>query len=139
MVGSQPYSSSSSSSSSSSWCGLSFATSEDSFGSRISASLNQRSALSRVKFGQMCRPWSTTQGAILSTSPHDCVMFSNSLKWKSLMCYEVPACMTQSYASDSCYFASAEGLVATAFGTRNRQKRSSKGPEKMRQRCHFYI
>jgi len=27
------------------------------------------------------------------------------------MCYEVPACMTQSYASDSCYFASAEGLV----------------------------
>jgi len=29
--------------------------------------------------------------------------------------------------------------VATAFGTRNRQKRSSKGPKKMRQRCHFYI
>jgi len=28
---------------------------------------------------------------------------------------------------------------ATAFGTRNRQKRSGKGPEKMRQRCHFYI
>ncbi len=48
--------------------------------------------------------------------------------WENHRCFCNPAKESRSYKG-----------MATAFGTRNRQKRSGKGPEKMRQRCHFYI